>query len=66
MSEVEAIRFKAQIIKISTLAAGGYRLTLDLGDDDMTAVVSLLEANQPGVLLEVAAVAVKVDGLPVA
>jgi hypothetical protein len=39
---------------------GGLRLTLDLGDVDPAVIVALFEAKQPGVILEVAAVAVNV------
>lgn len=53
-----AIRFQAQVLKISTLIDGGLRLTLDLSATDPAVIVALFDAKQPGVLLEVAAVAV--------
>jgi hypothetical protein len=40
---------------------GGLRLTLDLGDVDPAVIVALFEAKQPGVILEVAAVAVNIE-----
>jgi len=58
MSDDAAIRFQAQIFKIGTLIDGGLRLTLDLSAADSSVIVALFDAKQPGVLLEVAAVAV--------
>ena len=57
----DAIRFQAQVFKIQTVVDGGIRLTLDLGAVDPAVIVALFEAKQPGVLLEVAAVAVEFD-----
>jgi len=54
-----AIRFQAQIFKIQTLIDGGLRLTLDLGAVTPETIVALFDAKQPGVMLEVAAVAVQ-------
>ena len=53
-----AIRFSAQVFKVQTVIDGGLRLTLDLGPCDPLVIVQLFEAKQPGVILEVAAVAV--------
>jgi hypothetical protein len=53
----DAIRFQAQVFKFQTLIDGGWRLTLD-GSGQKEAVIQLLDAKQPGVLLEVAAVAI--------
>lgn len=58
MSDV-AIRFQAQVFKVQTLIDGGIRLTLDLGAVTPEAIVALFDAKQPGVLLEVAAVAIE-------
>ena len=59
MSE-EAIRFSAQVFKVSTLIDGGLRLTLDLCMPfEDKAILALLEARKPGVILECAAVAIK-------
>jgi hypothetical protein len=54
-----AIRFQAQIFKVQTLIDGGLRLTLDLGAVTPETIVALFDAKQPGVMLEIAAVAVK-------
>jgi hypothetical protein len=54
----DAIRFQAQIFKIQTLIDGGVRLTLDLGAIDPSVIVALFDARQPGIMLEVAAVAI--------
>ena len=59
--DVEAIRFQAQVFKIATLIDGGLRLTLDLSATDPAVIVALFDAKQPGVLLEVAAVAILID-----
>jgi len=61
MSDDAAIRFQAQVFKVATLIDGGLRLTLDLSAADSSVIVALFDAKQPGVLLEVAAVAVKVN-----
>jgi hypothetical protein len=57
----KAIRFQAQVFKVQTLIDGGLRLTLDLGAIDPSVIVALFDARQPGVMLEVAAVAIKED-----
>jgi hypothetical protein len=54
----DAIRFAVEIFKFQTLIDGGWRLTLD-GSGQPDAVTRLLEAKQPGVILECAAIAVK-------
>ena len=59
--EEKAIRFQAQVFKIATLIDGGLRLTLDLSATDPAVIVALFDAKQPGVLLEVAAVAIKAE-----
>ena len=57
MNKETAISFSAQIFKIQTLVDGGWRLTLD-GAGNPEAVLALFQAKQPGILLEVAVVAV--------
>lgn len=61
MAEVKggAIRLSAQIFKIATLIDGGVRLTLDTNALPPEVIVALFDAKQPGVTLEIAAVAVK-------
>ena len=54
----EAIRFKAQVFKVQSMIDGGLRLTLDLGEVTPETIIALFEAKRPGVLLEVAALAV--------
>jgi hypothetical protein len=58
-----AIRFQAQVFKVQTVIDGGLRLTLDLGQVDPSVIVALFDAKQPGILLEVAAVAVSAENL---
>ncbi len=53
-----SIRFQAQVWKVQTMVDGGLRLTLDLGAVDPAVIVALFDARQPGVMLEVAAVAI--------
>jgi hypothetical protein len=57
MSE-EAIRFTAQVSRVTTLADGGIRLILDLSETEIEVAKLMMEARQRGALLEVAAVAV--------
>ena len=56
-----AIRFTAQVFKVQTLIDGGVRLTLDLDSTSPETIVRLFGAKQPGVFLEVAAVAINTD-----
>lgn len=55
----DAIHFSSQIAKLQTLVDGGWRLTLDLGVVTPETITALSEARQPGIILEVAAVAIK-------
>jgi len=55
MSDDDVIRCKVQVVKVQTLAAGGWRVTMDGVDYD--AFVELAKAQAPGVMLELAAVA---------
>lgn len=57
MSE-EAIRFQAQVSKVTTLADGGIRIVLDLSETDIEVAKQTMQARQAGAILEVAAVAV--------
>ena len=58
MSEqaADAIRFTAQVYKVQTLVDGGVRLTLDLVDAKPDTILKLIQAKQPGILIETAAV----------
>lgn len=51
----EAIIFPAEIIKIQTMVDGAIRITLDLPADKIAVAAKLLEANQRGATLEIAA-----------
>lgn len=57
----DAIRFQAIIFKIQTLIDGGLRLTLDLGVVTPETIIALFDAKQPGVMLDVAAVATEAE-----
>ena len=52
------IAFQAQVWKVQTLVDGGIRLTLDLIAADSETMVALINAREPGLLLEVAAIVV--------
>jgi hypothetical protein len=52
----EAIRFQAQVSKVTTLADGGIRLVLDLAETEIETAKQMMEARQGGAILEVAAV----------
>ena len=55
-----AIRFDSQVFKFQTLIDGGWRLTLD-GQGNPDAVMKLINAKQPGIILKVVAVAIQSD-----
>jgi len=62
MSDDGSIRFSAQVFKVQTLVDGGIRLTLDLlAPVAAETIVALFDAKQPGIILEIAAVAVDPD-----
>jgi hypothetical protein len=54
----EAIRFQAQVAKVTTLADGGIRLVLDIAETEIEVAKQMMLARQQGAVLEVAAVAV--------
>ena len=54
----DIIRFSAQVSKVSTLADGGIRITLDLPETAIDTATKLMQVRQAGALLEVAAVPV--------
>ncbi len=54
----DAIRFQAQVSKVTTLADGGIRLVLDLAETEIETAKLMMEARQRGAILEVAAVRV--------
>jgi hypothetical protein len=58
-TDVIVIRFPAQVFSLRTLVDGGWRLALD-GSGNLEAFTELMRAKKPGILLEVAAVVVKV------
>ena len=57
MSDDNVIRCSVQVVKVQTLQAGGWRVTMDGNDYD--AFVELAKAQAPGIMLELAAVAVR-------
>jgi len=53
-----AIQFQATVFKVATTIDGGIRLTLDLNTDPKT-MTALIQARQPGIILECVCLAVK-------
>lgn len=53
--KVEAIKFTAEVAKVTTLADGGIRVVLDLGEDGCQVMRVLAECKQNGVALDVRA-----------
>lgn len=53
--ETLPIRFTATVARVTTLADGGLRVTLDLPEDAILAVAELMEAKRLGVVLGVTA-----------
>jgi len=54
----DVIRFSAQVFKVATTIDGGIRLTLDMNTDPQT-MTALIQAKQPGIILECACLAIK-------
>lgn len=55
------IRFTATVARVTTLADGGLRVTLDLPENAILAVAELMEAKRLGVVLGVTAEAQEDD-----
>jgi hypothetical protein len=56
------IRFTATVARVTTLADGGLRVTLDLPENAILAVAELMEAKRLGVVLGVTAEAIEPKG----
>ena len=52
------IRFQAEVAKVSTLADGGIRVTLDLSESAIETAKKLMQVRLAGAILEIAAVPV--------
>ena len=63
MSDVNLIKFKAQVSKVQTLADGGIRVTLDLSENDIKQAGELMQVKQAGAILEIVAIPVILDPL---
>jgi len=59
LKEEDLIKFVAIVEKIQTLKDGGLRLTLDLSEDYIEQVKSLMDVKRLGYILECIFVAVK-------
>jgi sigma54-dependent transcription regulator len=53
------IRFRAEVSKVSTLADGGIRITLDISESEIETAKKMMEARQAGAILEIVAVPVE-------
>lgn len=58
----DAIRFSAQVSKVTTLSDGGLRVVLDMAENEIEVAKSLMEAKRAGAILEIAAVAIRSGG----
>jgi len=58
----DIIRFTAQVNRVSTLADGGIRITLDLPENAIETATAMMQAKLQGAVLECAVVAVEGDG----
>ena len=54
--EPETIKFKAEVAKVQTMADGGVRVVLDLGEDGRRVMEALTECKQKGIVLDIDAV----------
>ena len=52
MSETEAIRFECAVAKVQTLADGGIRVWVDLGEHETLAAAQLMACQAHGVYLK--------------
>ena len=50
------IKFKAEVAKVQTMADGGVRVVLDLGEDGRRVMEALTECKQNGVYLAIEAI----------
>lgn len=64
MGEKSVIRFQAQVAQVKTSIDGGYSLLLSLSEKDLKAATKLMECRKIGVVLEVAAVPIKITLQP--
>ena len=53
---VVAITFKAEVAKVQTMADGGVRVVLDLGEDGRRVMEALTECKQQGYYLAIEAI----------
>ena len=49
------IKFQATVARVQTLADGGVRITLDMGEDSVMQAAQLMECKRFGVVLDVKA-----------
>ena len=54
----DAIRFAAQVEKVTTLTDGGIRIVLDLAETEIEVAKQMMIVRQQGAILEVAAIPV--------
>ena len=56
--EVNLIKFKAQVSKVTTMADGALRVVLDFGEQDIDIATKLMQVKQAGAILEIVAIPV--------
>ncbi len=61
--EITAIKFKAQVSKVTTMADGSLRVVLDFGERDIDIATKLMQVKQAGAILEIVAIPVIINPL---
>ena len=61
MSDIELIKFMAQVSKVTTMSDGSLRVVLDFGESDIDIATKLMQVKQAGAVLEIVAVPVYPD-----
>lgn len=59
----KAIRFTAQVSKVTTLADGGLRVVFDLSETEIEVAKQMMQVKQAGAILEIAAVPIVADSV---
>lgn len=61
MQMSDTVKFWAVVSKVQTLADGGIRVTLDLGEDAIVAAAELMTLKRSGIVLDVTCTARRED-----
>jgi len=55
MTEVEKIKFQAEVIRVQTMADGAIRVVLDMAEDNIMQMSQLAECKRWGAVLNIVA-----------